>query len=292
MEHQKTEKERTPPKDEEKINPRQGQGEGATRLRRQWPPVCSNVTITAASCILACILALHLGLAGAWHEEKEKMPQSGPQGGFPHQRGNSFNGYCIDATHLAMASFAPAADCKLNHGDETHRHSPALCQVGSKAASRPIPHLACPPPTPMVNTTKTCNNSHQRYATSSHVSEQLTAGASAVSCAVRIQTCGGAQGVCTLFTADGPRPSSSAMVGRKKKNMRATLTHEKLGRGESLHTCGDVESNPGPQLTGDHTTDQPMTTCLGVDLSAQGIQGPLTTLHPLRLMEMQGLRSV
>ena len=70
-----------------------------------------------------------------------------------------------------------------------------------------------------------------------------------------------------------------------------TPMHVKSGRGEGLHTCGDVELNPGPQEQGSDTVAQLATPSNGCALPAVGMQGPFTTLHPLRLLEIQGLRS-
>ena len=92
-------------------------------------------------------------------------------------------------------------------------------------------------------------------------------------------------------TCGDVEPNPGPQGGATKRTTPPTVNHIKSGRGDGIHTCGDVELNPGPQEQAGDASNQSVTSSCGPTPTVQGIQGPLTTLLPLRLLEMQGLRS-
>ena len=225
---------------------------------RQWPPLGNNITITASTVLhcdfvgagrgkkektphsspkgrsprhpsFICFFYISITLFVAFKWSLTSSNATWRRNG---------DGYRFNAAHHFMARFAPAADCKLNYGAVTHLPSAALCQAFSEVSPWSTPHLACPPPTPAVKTTNSsqviqlfpCTTFRRQMGPFSAVSllvriktcadaKKGKSTASAVSFLVRLQTCAGAKGVCTFFTTDRPCPFSSAVVGRKKKNM-------------------------------------------------------------------------
>ena len=160
-----------------------------------------------------------------------------------------------------------AGDCKWRHGDGTEQARAPPSWAKYPVIASPAGHRACPP---------------------------ARAPVTAAFHRARLPT----QPINLGFMRT-PKPTRSTPCQRDYGDERKwwqthtalTLTHVKSGRGEGLHTCGDVELNPGPQQHDGDTVTQMATSFNGPDFSAQGIQGPLTTLHPLRLLEIQGLRS-